>query len=73
MRERGERRDAGAAALVVVGKSQLDEVLGKAVTHAAKISHRQLDADSQMVEDVVENAALGAEYQPLDDLPASGL
>jgi uncharacterized membrane protein len=73
MRELGEMLDDGAAALVVVGKSQLDEVLGKAVTHAGKISHRQLGADSQMVEDVIENAATGAEYQPLGNLPGSGL
>jgi len=64
MREIGELLDDGNAALVVVGKSELKEVLGKAVTRAGKTDERPLHADSQVVEDVIENAAMGAEFEP---------
>jgi uncharacterized membrane protein len=67
MKEIGEMLDEGNAALVVVGKSRLEEVLGKAVTRAAKISEREIDSDNKVLEDVVENAARGAEFEDLHD------
>jgi uncharacterized membrane protein len=60
MKEIGEMLDEGNAALVVVGKSQLEEILGKAVTRATKISEREVDADNEVLEDVVANAAIDA-------------
>jgi len=62
MREIGEMLDEGNAALVVVGRSRLEEVLGKAVTRAAKISEREINSDNKVLEDMVANAAMGAEF-----------
>jgi len=62
MREIGEMLDEGNAALVVVGRSRLEEVLGRAVTRAAKISEREINSDNKVLEDMVANAAMGAEF-----------
>ena len=61
MKEIGEMLDDGNAALVVMGKSRLEEMLGKAVSRAAKISEREIDSDHKVLEDVIEDAATGAE------------
>ena len=67
MKEIGELLDEGNAALVVVGKSRLEEVLGKAVIRAAQINEREIDSDNKVLEDAIENAARGAEFEDLHD------
>lgn len=47
MKDLGEALDAGTAALVVVGKSDLAKQLDKAVTHAQKTLEKELNVDAQ--------------------------
>jgi uncharacterized membrane protein len=71
MDEIGELLDSGKAALVVIGKSQLTEVLGESVTHATSVNERPIHADSEVVEDAIKNAAMGPSYQSPDEFRAS--
>ena len=43
----GEHLDQGHAALVVIGKSRLQEQLDKALTHAEKSEEREVEADGK--------------------------
>jgi uncharacterized membrane protein len=72
MHEIGDLLDSGKAALVVIGRSQLTEVLGEHVTRATSVSERPLNADSEVVEDVIKNAAAGPTYETIDG-PAGGV
>ena len=46
-KELGEHLDSGQAALVVIGKSRVQEQLDKALTHAEKTEEREVDADGK--------------------------
>ena len=46
-KELGEHLDQGHAALVVIGKSRLQEQLDKALTHAEKSEEREVEADGK--------------------------
>ena len=46
-KELGEHLDSGQAALVVIGKSRLQEQLDKALTHAEKSEEREVEADGK--------------------------
>lgn len=46
-KELGEYLDAGDAALVVIGKSRVQEQLDKALTHAEKSEEREIQADGK--------------------------
>ncbi len=46
-KELGEHLDQGQAALVVIGKSRLQEQLDKALTHAEKSEEREVEADGK--------------------------
>jgi uncharacterized membrane protein len=46
-KELGEQLDEGQAALVVIAKSQVQEQLDKALTHAEKSEEREIDADGK--------------------------
>ena len=46
-KELGEYLDAGQAALVVIGKSRVQEQLDKALTRAEKSEEREIDADGK--------------------------
>ncbi len=46
-KELGEHLDEGQAALVVIGKSRLQEQLDKALTHAEKSEEREVEADGK--------------------------
>ena len=46
-KELGDYLDTGQAALVVIGKSRLQEQLDKALTHAEKTQEKEIDADGK--------------------------
>ena len=46
-KELGEHLDGGQAALVVIGKSRVQEQLDKALTHAEKSEEREVQADGK--------------------------
>ena len=46
-KELGEHLDSGQAALVVIGKSRVQEQLDKALTHAEKSEEREVEADGK--------------------------
>jgi uncharacterized membrane protein len=46
-KELGERLDDGQAALIVIGKSRVQEQLDKALTRAQKSEEREVDADGE--------------------------
>ncbi len=46
-KELGEHLDSGQAALVVIGKSRVQEQLDKALTHAEKSEEREVQADGK--------------------------
>ena len=46
-KELGEQLDSGQAALVVIGKSRVQEQLDKALTRAEKSEEREIDADGK--------------------------
>jgi uncharacterized membrane protein len=46
-KELGERLDEGQAALIVIGKSRVQEQLDKALTRAQKSEEREVDADGE--------------------------
>ena len=46
-KELGEHLDDGQAALIVIGKSRVQEQLDKALTHAEKSEEREIDADGK--------------------------
>jgi uncharacterized membrane protein len=49
-KELGEQLDAGQAALVVIGRSRVEEQLDKALTRAEKSKERESDADAKELE-----------------------
>ena len=53
-RELGEHLDEGQAALIVIGKSRVQEQLDKALTRAQKSEEREIDADAQELEKELE-------------------
>lgn len=59
--ELGEMLDEGDAALVVVGKSKLEQALEKAVTRAAKSAEREIKADRKEFEKELKEAEKAAE------------
>jgi uncharacterized membrane protein len=56
LKDLGETLDAGQGAIVVIGKSKLEEALDKAVTRATKKIEKQLDADARELEKELEKA-----------------
>ena len=46
-KELGDYLDTGQAALVVIGKSRMQEQLDKALTHAEKTQEKEIDADGK--------------------------
>jgi uncharacterized membrane protein len=59
--ELGEQLDDGAAALVVIGKSKLEQALEKAVTRAAKSVEKEIKADRKEFEKEIKEAEKAAE------------
>ena len=53
-RELGEHLDEGQAALIVIGKSRVQEQLDKALTRAQKSEEREIEADSKELEKELE-------------------
>ena len=49
-KELGAQLDAGEAALVVIGRSRVEEQLDKALTRAAKSEEREIEADGKELE-----------------------
>ena len=49
-KELGEHLDEGQAALIVIGKSRVQEQLDKALTRAQKSEEREVDADAKELE-----------------------
>ena len=56
MKELGELLDEGTAALVVVGKSKLDEQMRAAMSRADKIIEKEVKADQKQLEKELEKA-----------------
>jgi len=56
MKELGELLDEGTAALVVVGKSKLDEQMKAAMSRANKIIEKEVKADQKQLEKELEKA-----------------
>ena len=56
MKELGELLDEGTAALVVVGKSKLDEQMRAAMSRADKIIEKEIKADQKQLEKELEKA-----------------
>ena len=56
MKELGELLDEGTAALVVVGKSKLDEQMRAALSRADKIIEKEVKADQKQLEKELEKA-----------------
>ncbi len=52
----GELLDAGQAALIVVGRSRVQEQLDKALAHAQKSVEKEIDADNQEFEKELQEA-----------------
>lgn len=57
VKDLGEALDAGEAALVVVGRSQLEETLDRELRRANKRIKKQLDADAKDFEKELEEAS----------------
>jgi uncharacterized membrane protein len=56
MKELGELLDEGSAALVVVGKSRLDEQMKAAMSRANKVIEKEVKADQKQLEKELEKA-----------------
>ena len=52
----GEHLDAGQAALIVIGKSRVQEQLDKALTRAEKSEEREIDADGKQLAKELDTA-----------------
>jgi uncharacterized membrane protein len=52
----GEHLDAGQAALIVIGKSRVQEQLDKALTRAEKSEEREIDADGKQLTKELDTA-----------------
>jgi len=50
LKEAGEQLDAGTAGLVVVGVSDMESKIEKAMAHAEKVEAKQLEADADEIE-----------------------
>jgi uncharacterized membrane protein len=61
MKELGETLDEGQAALVVVGRSELEKKLEKAMAHAQKQIEKQLKVDQKELEKELEAASKQAQ------------
>jgi uncharacterized membrane protein len=59
VKELGETLDSGEAALVIVGKSTLEEALDRELKHATKRLEKQLDADDKALKQELEAASSG--------------
>jgi uncharacterized membrane protein len=57
VKELGETLDAGEAAVVVVGKSKLEELLDRELKHATRRIEKQIDADAKAFEKELDAAA----------------
>ena len=53
-KELGEHLDEGQAALIVIGKSRVQEQLDKALTRAQRSEEREIDADAKELEKELE-------------------
>ena len=56
-KELGEHLDDGQAALIVIGKSRVQEQLDKALARAQKSEEREVDADAKELEKELDRAA----------------
>jgi uncharacterized membrane protein len=56
-REMGEQLDAGEAALIVIGRSRVQEQLDKALARAEKSEEREIDADAKELERELDAAS----------------
>ncbi|MGE5407114.1 MAG: DUF1269 domain-containing protein [Syntrophothermus sp.] len=61
LKDLGEDLDEGAAALVVVGESKLEEQLEKAVTHARKVIEKEIDAEADELKHELREAEKAAD------------
>jgi uncharacterized membrane protein len=59
MKELGDTLDIGEAALVVVGRSKLEETLDRELKRANKRIEKQVDADAKAFEKELDAAAKG--------------
>ncbi len=66
MKELGELLDEGTAALVVVGKSKLDEQMKAAMSRADKIVEKEIKADQKQLERAREGGEGGGEVGAQD-------
>lgn len=57
VKELGETLDAGEAALVIVGRSQLEETLDRELRRANKRIEKQLDTDAKAFEKELDQAS----------------
>ena len=60
MKELGEALDAGEAALVVVGRSKLEETLDRELRRASRRLEKQLDADAKALQKEIDAAGSAA-------------
>lgn len=56
-KELGEQLDSGQAALIVIGRSRVQEQLDKALLRAEKSEEREIDADAQELERELDAAS----------------
>jgi uncharacterized membrane protein len=57
LKELGEELGDATAAVIVIGESKIQEELEKAMTRAAKLTEKQIDADADELEREIEAAA----------------
>jgi uncharacterized membrane protein len=57
LKELGDELEAGAAAVIVIGESKVEEQLEKALARANKVIEKQVDADADELEREIEAAA----------------
>ena len=57
LKELGDELEAGTAAVIVLGESNLEEQLEKAVTRANKVISKQVDADADELKREIDAAA----------------
>lgn len=56
LKELGEALDEGAAAVIVIGESRIDEQIEKATKRASKVLAKEVDADPDQLKQEIEQA-----------------
>jgi uncharacterized membrane protein len=57
LKELGDELEAGAAAVIVIGESKVEEQLEKALARAKKVIEKQIDADAEELKREIDAAA----------------